>query len=184
MPKTKQEKNEIIEDITKALQDNPVIIITDYKGIPNDQMQELRNQLKEVDAQLMVVKNTLFNIALKKAGLEIDEEILNRPLMLAVSKDVASAKTIDGQKEEMENLEVLGGIYEEEYREREYIEKLAKIPSKEELLVQLIGQLKAPQYGLVYSLKGNLQKLLMILDQLSKQPSSAKATDDVKIQHK
>ncbi len=174
MAKTRTEKNQIIESITNSLIENPVVIITDYKGIPNDQLQELRNQLREVDAQLMVVKNSLFRIALKKANLEIDEEILNRPLMLAVSKDVAPAKTIDQQKEEMENLEVLGGIYEEEYREREYIEKLAKIPSREELLVQLIGQLKAPQYGLVYSLKGNLQKLLMILDQLSKQPSSNK----------
>jgi len=168
MAKTKEEKKQIIEEITKSLKKNPVVIITDYKGVPNDQLQELRNKLKEVNARLMVVKNSLFRIALIKAGLEIDEEILNRPLMLAVSEDIVPAKTIDEQREKMENLEMLGGIYEQEYRDKEYIEKLARIPSREELLVKLIGQLKAPQYGLVYSLKGNLQKLLMILDQLSK----------------
>jgi large subunit ribosomal protein L10 len=115
----------------------------------------------------MVVKNTLFKIALSKANLEIDEEILDKPLMIALSNEVTPAKTIDQMGEEMENLEVIGGVYEKEYRDKEYIEKLAKIPSREELLVQLIGQLKAPQCGLVYSLKGNLQKLLLILKQLS-----------------
>ncbi len=168
MAKTRAEKNQLISQITTSLKENPVVIISDYQGIPNDQLQSLRDKLKEIDAQLIVVKNSLFRIALKKAELEIDEEILNRPLMLAVSKDVAPAKTLDQETEEMENLEILGGIYEKEYRDKEYIQKLAQIPSREELLVKLVGQLKAPQAGLVYALKGNLSKLLMILDQLSK----------------
>lgn len=180
MAKTRTEKNQLINQISQSLEENPVVLISDYQGIPNDQLQQLREDLKEAGAQLMVVKNSLLKIALNKANLEIDQELFKRPLMLALSKDVAQAKTLSEAREEIENLEILGGIYQQEYQDREYIEKLATIPSREELLVQLIGQLKAPQYGLVYSLKGNLQKLLLILKQLSEKPSSAKASDGVK----
>ena len=163
MAKSRKVKNQIITELTEKLQKQPFVVISDYKGIPNDQLQNLRDQLKKAGAQLIIVKNTLLKIALAKAKLEIDEEILNKPLMIAISKDIASAKLIAESKEEIPNLEILGGIYEKEYRKKDFIEKLAQIPTKEELLVQLVYQLKAPQYGLIYSLKGNLQKLLYIL---------------------
>jgi len=168
MAKSKKVKNQIITDLTEKLQKQPFVVIANYKGIPNDQLQSLRDQLKKAGAQLIVVKNTLFKIALAKTKLKIDEEILDQPLMIAVSKDITPAKLLADSRKEVPDLEILGGFYEKEYREKEFIEKLSQIPTREELLVQLVYQLKAPQYGLIYCLKGNLQKLIFILKEKAK----------------
>lgn len=169
MPKTRQEKKEIIDQLAQDLKDSSMVVIADYQGLSNPELQELRDRLKREKAKLQIVKNSLFEIALKKAGLEIDQELFSHPLALSFSKSISSAKSFEEVGKEAENLEVLGGIYQKEYQDREYIKRLAQIPSREELLIQLVGQLKAPQYGLVYVLKGNLIKLIYLLKEKVKE---------------
>ena len=168
MAKTKEKKKELIDQLAQDLKENEMVVIADYQGLSNPELQELREQLKKDKAKVRVVKNTLFQIALRKAGLEVDEKLFCRPLLVSTSQGISPTKIFDQTSEEVENLEVLGGIYQGEYQDQSFIEKLARIPSREELLVQLVGQLKAPYYGLANVLKGNILKLLYILREKSK----------------
>jgi large subunit ribosomal protein L10 len=168
MAKTKERKKEIIDQLTQDLKDNEMVVIADYQGLSNLELQGLRDRLKKDQVKVQVVKNTLFQVALGKSGLKIDEKLFCRPLLISTSQDISPAKVFEQTSKEVDNLEVLGGIYQGEYQDQSFIEKLAQIPSREELLIQLIGQLKAPYYGLANVLRGNIVKLIYILKEKSK----------------
>jgi len=169
MAKSRQEKKEIIDQMAQDLKESQIIVIANYQGLNNLELQKLRDRLKKEKAKLQVVKNTLFKIALKKVGLKVDSKLFTQPLVISLSNNITPARIFRETEDEVENLEILGGIYEREYRKRKYVEKLAQIPSRKDLLIKLAAQLKAPQYGLVWILKGNLLKLLSILKERAEQ---------------
>jgi len=167
MPKTRDEKKKVLDQLSKDLTDDQVVIFVDYQGIDSQGLQKLREELKAQKAKFRIAKNSLLGIALNKAKIEVDKKMLLKPIAISVSKDIGPAKIFKDFAKEQENLEILGGIYQNEYQDQSFIEKLAIIPSREELLAKLVAQLKAPQYGFVWALKGNLLKLLYILKKKS-----------------
>ena len=68
--------------------------------------------------------------------------------------------------EKNENLKILGGFLENEFRSREEVVVLAKIPSKQELLAKVIGSIKAPISGFANVLQGNIKGLVYLLSNI------------------
>jgi large subunit ribosomal protein L10 len=167
----KNNKPKIVEDIKSKVEKSKSIVLTDYKGLNTGQITTLRTQLKEKGADSTVAKNTLLKIAIKENNL-LNEEIataLKGPTMAIFSYNDAleGIKVLCDfiKKNELPNIK--SGIVEGEYTTAETLEVLSKLPSKEQLLAQVVGQLKAPLNGLVGTLNGVQRKFVYALSAIA-----------------
>ncbi|OGM76041.1 50S ribosomal protein L10 [Candidatus Woesebacteria bacterium RIFOXYA1_FULL_40_18] len=169
----KQEKIFFVENLTEELKSAKLVVLINYAGLTVKAQQELKRRLAEVGASMLVVKNTL----LKRAGeaADIDKEVLTDTVLsgqtaLVIAKEDALAPVgILGKfAKEFEVPQFKVGVVEGNFQNSEALAKLSSLPSKDALLGQLLGVLMAPNYGLVQTLSGNMQKLVYILNQKSK----------------
>jgi len=167
---TKDNKKEIIKDLVDKLSRHKVIVFFDYTGLSVDKFQELRKRLREEEINCHVVKKTLIDLSLEKAGLKIPEKIKKVPgqiaLVLGYEDEVIPAKILYNFAKENNKIKIIAGIIQGNYLENETIISLAQLPSKQELLVKLIGSISGPIYGLVNTLQGNLRKLVFVLNNM------------------
>ncbi len=165
MAKTKKEKQEILEEIKKDLENQQALVFINYSGLKADDIFDLREELKEAGCSLKVVKKTLAKMAFKEKGLEIKDENLEGQLavIFGFEDPVMPAKIPYNLSKENENLEILGGFLEKEYKGPEEIITLARIPSKDELLAKVVGSISAPISNFVRVLQGNSRSLVYAL---------------------
>jgi len=166
---TKDKKKEILKDLVDRLSRQKAIVFFDYTGLKVDQFQELRSKLREEGIDCQVIKKTLIDLALEKAGLKVNK-IKEMPgqiaLVLGYEDEIAPARILHQFTRENEDLKIIAGIIQGDFLENEAIISLAKLPSKPELLSKLINSISGPTYGLVGALKGNLRKLVFILSNI------------------
>lgn len=162
---SKDQKKEIIKELAKKIKDSKAVVFSDYKGLKVKDMMALRNELRASGVELKVLKKTLINLALKDAGIPIDVKKLEGQIAIAISAgdEVVAAKIIAKLAKVNENLKMIGGILGTKELAAEEVNALAKLPSKEELLVKLVGTINRPVSGFVNVLAGNLRGLVQVL---------------------
>jgi len=166
MPKTRNEKEEILAKLTEALQSRALIFIN-YTGLTVAETNALRDELYNEKCAVKITKNTLLKRALEGAKLEIDDTLLDQPLALVVSPDdeVAVSKIVQKCVDEHESAEILGGIIGGEFVDAGRVKLLSTLPGREELLAKAVGSINAPISGLVTVMVGNLRGLVSVLKQ-------------------
>lgn len=167
---SKKQKRDIIKDLTDKLKTAKSIILTDFTGLTVNDLQTLRRDLSQNQAQYQVVKKTLLDLALKKANLDFDVKKIKGSLAIGFSQndEVGPAKTLYNFSQKHENLKLLAGILivpDKTMLNYEEVLALAKTSDKQELIAKIIGSLNAPLRNLTYLLKANLQSLVYILKQ-------------------
>jgi large subunit ribosomal protein L10 len=168
----KQKKIELVTKLTPTLRTASSVVLVNYTGLSVKLQQELKSKLKEVDSDIVVVKNTLIKRALESANLKnesINENVLSGQTALVVSKgDSISAIQVLGNFAKTNNIpQFKVGFVDGNFYQTEGLIKISTLPNKEVLYAQVIGSLMSPMSGLVGTLNGNMQKLLYILDQKS-----------------
>ncbi len=165
MALTKEQKQNILEDLKEKIKKQKAIIFVDFTGVKVKNLSELRKELKSKESELKVAKKTLMNIALKKQGIKIEPNELKGEIGLVFGyKDALStAKIVYEFSLKNENLKILGGYFEKKFLDAEQIIELAKLPSKQELLARLVGSISAPISGFINTLQGNIKGLLNVL---------------------
>jgi len=134
------EKQTLVSEIKEKLAASTSIVVTDFRGLRVDEVTELRNKLRSEGVEYKVLKNNLVRRACAESGIEGLEEVLKGPTAVAFSSDaVAPAKIIFEFLKKHKNLEVKGGLLEGKAMNVEQLDALAKIPSKDVLLSQLVG---------------------------------------------
>lgn len=164
---TRQQKEQQVADLHNKLGKIKSLIFTDYSGVRVDELTKIRRNLKEQGIDYKVIKNRLFKIALNQRKIDIEKNLLERPLAAAFSyqDEVAPAKILSEAQKQTEALEILGGIYNDRYIDQKEVMKLAKLPGRDELLAKIAGSLNAPISGLVNVLAGNMRGLINVLSQ-------------------
>ncbi len=162
---TKEQKQQIVEELTDKLKCQKALVFTDFRGLKVGEMMDLRKQLREVEIEYKVAKKTLIKLALKKAKNETDVSQFEDSVALAFgfADPIIPAKIISKFAKEHKNLKVLGGMMEDKFLTVEEVKELAMIPSKDELLIKLIVSLKSPISGFVNVLEGNIRNLIGVL---------------------
>lgn len=168
---TKQQKKEIVKELTQKAKESKSIIFVDYKGLKVKDITELKNQLREAGVEYVVSRKTLIDIALKDIGIETSIKGLEGQIAVSFSKEdeVVAAKIIEKFAKKNDNLKMLGGILGVQVMSQEEVKALAKIPSREELLAKVVGSIKAPVSGFVNVLSGNLRGLAQVLNAIKEQ---------------
>ncbi|HEX8974692.1 MAG TPA: 50S ribosomal protein L10 [Patescibacteria group bacterium] len=167
---TKEQKRELVKELTEKIKESKSAVFVDYKGLKVKDTMDLKRKLRAAGVEYVVVRKTLIDIALKNAGIE-GADIASMEGQVAISlsmqDEVAAAKIIDTFAKTNENVKMLGGVLESKLLSGEEVKALAKVPSKEELLAKLVGTLNAPVSGFVNVLAGNLRGLVQVLNAIS-----------------
>lgn len=170
MAKTKEQKQEIIDDLKEKIAEQKAMVFVDFAGIKVKDLSSLRKKIKAAGNNITVAKKTLLRMALKKAGIEIDVKSLKGEIatVFGLKDEISPAKLVWQSSLENPNLKILGGFLENKFRGSEEIIALAQIPPREELLAKLVGSIKAPVSNFVYALNYNLKGLLYLLTKIKK----------------
>ncbi len=170
MPLTKQQKEEVLKDLNEKIAKQKAMVFVSIGGLKNDELFQLRNNLKENDDLLLVAKKTLIRKIFQENNIDYqDEKMLGQLALIFGFKDELSPIKISHKfSKTNENLKILGGFFENKVISREDVLNLASLPSKKELLAKLVGSLKSPMAGLTSVLQGNIKGLVYVLSQKAK----------------
>ena len=171
----KERKEEVITALEHEISAASSMIVTDYRGLGVQQLAAIRNELRPLEATLLVTKNTLARIAAKRAGSEGLLEFLAGPTAIAfcqgdsapVAKALAKAAKATGL------LELRGGIIDGISIDADGVKVLATLPPREQLHAQLVVALASPISGLAGTLAAIPRSLVIALDQIEKQKAAA-----------
>ena len=170
MPRTKTQKQNILQQITDNLKKQKSLLFVDYKGIGVKDLSQLRRQLKEVGAMFMVAKKTLLSRAFKAQGIENDFKKMEGQIALVYSFEdpLAGIKATHTFAQRRNDIKLLGGYMENQILDASQVNELALLPSKEQLLGQFVRTLAAPMQGLVTVFQGNIKGLVIALSAIQK----------------
>ena len=168
---TREEKSQVIVDLTAQLTDNSVIYVADISGLNAEATSNLRRACFKADVQLAVVKNTLLSKAMENSTKEFGElpsTLKGNSSILLSETGNAPAKIIKEFRKKSDR-PVLKGAYIEEaiYVGDDQLENLVNIKSKEELIGDIIGLLQSPAKNVVSALQSGGQTLSGIVKTLS-----------------
>jgi len=140
------EKKFISEEYILRLNASPFFIVVDYTGLTVLQFTELRKRLQNAGAEVHVVKNSIFRIAAKEAGVaELNGSLAGQVAVVTGQKDVSSAaKVVKTFQAEFEKPKLKFGYLNNQRLEAKDVVALADLPSIEVLRAKLLGVLQAP----------------------------------------
>ena len=170
-----EKKKAIVSDLNEKFLQSKVVILTDYKGLDVTQINDLRRKLGELEVEYKVVKNTLLIRAAEKTDSALIKDSFTGPSAIALSYDdpVAPAKVLTKFSEENKNLEIKIGVMNGKVIDLAAIKALAKLPSREVLLGQLLSTFCAVPTGLVRLLNALPVQLLNVLQAVKEQKEAA-----------
>jgi len=175
MAKTRAEKEQSVSQLKEKFERTESVVLTDYHGISVSQMQELKSDLKPMNAEFTVAKNTLLSIASKEAKKELPEENLKGPTAILLSFDdpLEPIKKLAEFIKKYELPKIKAGIFEGKVLTKDGVIELSKIPSKNELYAKVVGSLNSPISGLVNVLGGNIRNLVYVLNSIKESKGGA-----------
>jgi large subunit ribosomal protein L10 len=162
------QKERVVTELAEQLRSTESLIVADYRGLTNAQLEELRAKLRGSGARFQVVKNTLTRRAAEEVGSESLLALLEGPTAIAfVETDgdpVAVAKALSDTARDTKVLTLRGGLLAGSSIDAEAIEALAKLPAPEVVKAQLVGVIVAPLTGLVSLLAAPVRDLVGLID--------------------
>ena len=141
-----EQKKQVVADLVERLNGSCAGVIVDYKGINVEDDTKLRKELREAGVSYTVVKNTLLKRAIAETELNGLDAVLEGTTALATSADdyVAAARILCKFADTHKNFEVKNGFIDKEVIDVAKITGLAKLPSREILLANVLGAFQAP----------------------------------------
>ncbi len=130
-------KQEIIDEIKNRVQNSSSVILFDYRGITDNESKQLRVKLRECNADYKVYKNTLMARALSDLNIDIDSNLVGPSAMAFGEDQVGAVKVLADFAKNNQALVLKVGIIDGEVSDKQKLETLATIPSREGLLTML-----------------------------------------------
>lgn len=162
---TRDKKHALVAELSEALKDAKAVAFAKYAGVSVAQMQELRKSARENDVTIRVVKNRLVRVSMgeNKVFKDTDTSALEGQLLYAFSSndEVAPSKVLNDFAKKYPSLELAGGFSEDGIAQSDAdVKALAGLPSKSQLIAEVVAQLLSPVHDVTNALSGNLHALL------------------------
>lgn len=164
---SKEKKVELVKQYAQDLKNAKNVVVLQQSGVPVTGATQMRKGVLEADGKFNVIRKNLFVLALKEAGYqEVAESDLEGSVVVlyANEDEYAPMKVVNKYAKEFEkdkglkaSLKFLGGWYDKQWHNGEYVTELANIPSREELLSKLAYLFNYP-----------LQSVACVIDQIAK----------------
>lgn len=165
-------KEKTVETLTGELGRIKLAVMTDYRGLTVREVEELRSLLRKEGMTYRVTKNTLLRLATaaNPALADVDPSTFTGPMALALGFDdeVAPARVIFQYAKTHNALEIVGAMTGDgTVLNAAQVKALATLPTREQLLAQVVGTIAAPLSGFVGVMSGNVRSIINVLNALS-----------------
>jgi large subunit ribosomal protein L10 len=165
MALTKAKKDEVVKEVSEMLSTSKMTVVAKYQGTTVKAMQQLRRDSRDNGTKVKVVKNRLVVQALKSVDALKDVETTDLQGMLLYAfnseDEVAPAQILAKFAKANPSLEFVGAISSEgKLLTADEVKALATLPSKDQLIAQVIATLLSPVHDVTNALSGNLHALL------------------------
>ncbi|HUB93985.1 MAG TPA: 50S ribosomal protein L10 [Verrucomicrobiae bacterium] len=165
MALSKTQKNEVVAEVSDLLSSSKMTVVAKYQGTTVKALQQLRRQARDNGTKVKVVKNRLIVKAVQanETLKDIDVSDLQGMLLYAFNADdeVAPAQVLSNFAKTNPTLEFVGAITAEgKFIGSDDVKALANLPSKDELVAQVVATLLSPVHDVTNALSGNLHALL------------------------
>ena len=166
---SKDKKNELVADLTELLSGAKTTVYAKYQGLTVAEIQELRRAAREAGVKIKVVKNRLVKVAMGQIAVYKDTDTtgLTGQLLYAVSDadEVAPAKVLAEFAKTHNALNLVGGFSDAgNALSEDEVKALAAMPTKNELIAQVVAQLLSPVTDSVSGLTGGLPGIISGLE--------------------
>ncbi len=166
---TKQKKQETVKELKDKVEKQKSLVFVDFTGTNVKDLSSIRAQMRKNEAELKVAKKTLFKIALEEKGMKWPSGLGGEVAAGFSYKDqVFPFKALNDFAKTTGTVKILGGFIGSEFFEGDRAKEIAELPSREQLLANVVGSIGAPVYGLMNSLRWNLRSLVYVLGSIKK----------------
>jgi len=165
MALSKQQKNDVIAEVSDLLTQSKMTVVAKYQGTTVKALQQLRRDARDNGTQVKVAKNRLVVQALKnvEALKDVETTELQGMLLYAFNgeDEVAPAQALAQFAKANPTLEFVGAISAEgKFLGAEEVKALATLPGKNQLIAETVAMLLSPVHDVTNALSGNLHALL------------------------
>lgn len=142
----REEKKKIIDELSEVFKNPVSILVIEYRGLDVKSMQSVREQVRETDSELRVVKNKFLLKACEGTEVEKIKDLFKGPTAIAIcgEESPATTKVFTQARKQFEQLVVKGGLVDGKVCAAEDIEQISKLPSRQTLIAMFASTLAAP----------------------------------------
>ncbi|MBQ3445882.1 50S ribosomal protein L10 [Candidatus Saccharibacteria bacterium] len=160
---SKDKKNTLVADLTALLSDSKMVVYAKYQGLTVKELEELRRAAREAGVKIKIVKNRLVKVAMKEIAAYKDTETggLTGQLLYALGtdEDFDAAKVLTKFAKTHDKMELVGGFNAEGTSlSTEEVKTLGSLPTKNELIAQVVDTLLSGVNGIVSGLAEHAEK--------------------------
>lgn len=170
-------KETFVTELRERIGRAPALYLTDFTGLKVKEMTQLRSELRKSGAEYVVVKNRLAKLAFEQSEdvPDITASLVGPTGFVFGYEDAAATAKVlsDFAKDHDSKPAFKLGVLENEILQPEQVEKIAKLPPKDQLYAELAGAMQAPMANLAYALEAKLQETAGLLDALIAERSEA-----------
>ena len=169
------EKKLLTKDYVARLNASPFFIVIGYTGLKVAHLTELRKRLVQAGAEVHIVKNSIFRIAAKEAGVgELNGALAGQMAVVTGQKDIsAAAKTLKNFAAEFDKLKLKFGYLNNQRLEQASLVALADLPSLDVLRAKILGLLVAPATKLAILINTPATQLAQVIKAKSEKAEAA-----------
>ncbi len=167
------QKERVVEELGQIFESSGVIVVAHYAGLTVAEMQDLRARMREAGGSVRVAKNRLAKIALEGKPCAGIADFLTGMTVLAYSEDpVTAAKVAQGFAKDNDKFEILGGAMGETVLDAEGVKAVAAMPSREELIAQIVASIGAPASNIAGAIGAPASNIAGILSTLEEREAA------------
>ncbi|MBT4679813.1 MAG: 50S ribosomal protein L10 [Flavobacterium sp.] len=146
----REQKTNYVSSLKESLNNNEAMMVYHYQGLNVNQLDDLRNQMREAGALLKVTKNRITKIALKDTQHEEAISLFSGQTGVALSKDpITLAKTLVNFQKKNDMLKIVGGVMDSKVLAPEDVAKIATLPTLDEARAKIVAILQTPAQQLI-----------------------------------
>ena len=174
MPKTLAQKTTEVQEIAARFTAAKSVVFADLSRLKVNELTSLRRNAQKDAVVISASKKTLLRRALDNAGLSAistDSLAGSVSMLFGTADEVAPAKVLTAFAKDKEQVKLLGGILESKWMSSQEVKALSALPSRDMLIAQVVGTLRAPLAGMVGVLQGNLRNFVYALNAIKESKS-------------
>ena len=165
----KVKKQKYIENMSSQFDKSDAVIVTHYQGLTMQQLDDLRDRMREHGIQFKITKNRITKLALQKTRCKDLSELFSGPTAVALSEDaITSAKILTKFSKENSNLKILGGIMGTDVLDVAGVQNVATLPTLDEARAKIVGILRSPAQKIASILLAPASKIAILALEKSK----------------
>ena len=171
----RSEKEQIIAEVKEKILRAKGMYFADFTGITVEEVNELRREFRKSNIEYQVVKNTLARKALESVtGYDKVYDKLVAPTAIAFGYDdpVTPAQIIKKFREKNEKLNVKVCVVEKQVFEGSQLDRIAKLPSRNEVIAGILGSIQSPILGVVGAINAVMRDLVSVIDAIEKKKAA------------